>query len=763
MGESVPAASDRQLWLVPSEGQQRRGLVADVAVEARVWKTRAFAIPTEMTDKLRPGSFVRVPFGRKAGLRQGVCVAVAERNWDHTHTPVADVLAELAPLSPRLVELGLWIGEFYVHPPGPTLASLIPAPVQRVRFKTLKLVRRATIAEDEILTAKQASVIGALRDAPRAIDEVLADADCGRSVLTTLAKRGLVELVEQRVPVDETPAEDDAQEAPHCREDDFALTPGQAAALDSVSTALSQDELFRVFLLFGVPGSGKTEVYVRAIRRALSRGKQAILLVPEIALATQIVQRISRRFARVAILHGRLTDRARRETMQAIAAGRVDVVIGTRSAIFAPCERLGVIVVDEEQDSSYKNLAAPYFHARDVAIKRAQLEQIPCMLGSATPALETWHNAHTLKHFELLRLPDRVADATLPKARLVRSDRFGEEERGGILTPDLQTCLRETLDAGHQAILLHNRRGYAVFLRCKKCGMIVTCPRCATRMVFHQLDRTVRCHRCGQRGPAPQSCPDETCGGVVARVGQAIQRLEEELQRDFPKARLLRLDRDTMRHRDDYSEALARFEAGAADVLIGTQMVAKGLDFPRVRLVGVIDADGALTLPDFRAGEQVFQLIMQVVGRAGRQEGASLAIVQADNVGAPAVRTAVKMDFEAFARDELGTRRRYRYPPFSRLARLVLADARPGRARAEAAKLAPVLRELAPTIHPKLRVGDASACAATRLREMFRFEVIVRGPRDATVQHLLREALQQRKLSPRVQRFSIDVDPVDLL
>ncbi|MEW6251847.1 MAG: helicase-related protein, partial [Planctomycetota bacterium] len=524
---------------------------------------------------------------------------------------------------------------------------------------------------------------------------------------------------------------------------------------------------------------------------------------------------------------------ARRDTLAAIAAGQADVVIGTRSAVFAPCPRLGLIVVDEEQEGSFKNLAAPFYHARDVAIKRGQLENIPVVLGSATPALETWHNAHTLPHFELLRLPERVPGAELPQTRIVglrspsrpsggatavRRGRAAaadaSEERADtaarLLSPELAQEVRDTLAAGEQSILLLNRRGYAAFLRCERCGLLVTCERCGSHMVLHsraagargspgEAARTgsptitpssrtgsaapttpapggaggaprcgvLKCHRCGAQRPVPPACLDSTCGGRLARAGSAIQRLEEELHATLPAARVLRLDSDTMRRRDDYRAALSAFETGSADVLIGTQMVAKGLDFPRVRLVGVLDADAALALPDFRAAERVFQLVVQVVGRAGRRSGASLAIVQtsAGRTVPPAIEHALQLDYEAFAAEELAARQRFFYPPAARLARLILADSRPGHARDEVERVAAALTERAGRLNADLRVDPAAPCIIRRLREMLRYEIVLRSPRAAgpgALHTLLRAVMSEKTLRPNVQRVTIDLDPLDL-
>jgi primosomal protein N' (replication factor Y) len=766
----VPDAQNnipRQLWLVPHAGQIHSTLVADVAIRVRSPHLYTYAVPQPLAQQLRPGAFLRVPYGRRGRLVAGVCVSTGQRHWTHTLNPIAEIIAGEA-LSPTLVELGLWISEYYACPPGLTLTSLVPAAARAPNLKRIMYLRASATAAATDLTAKQRLVMQTLGAAERRRREFLRSPGISRASVRRLIERGLIEQIEKSEPrsiaaLPAALADRASTPAAPCPEDEYQLTSEQQAALHEISAASTADQPFRVFLLFGIPGSGKTEVYVRAIRQVIAAGRQAILLVPEIALTTQLVERIGRRFEHVAVLHSRLPERERRSAYAAIRAGAVNVVIGTRSAVFAPCPRLGLIVVDEEQDSSFKSLAAPLLHARDVAIKRGQLESIPVVLGSATPALETWHNAQTLPHFRLLRLSQRVGAAELPQTRIVQT---GPRELGQtttLLSPELLACLADTLAAREQALLLHNRRGYAVHLRCTRCGLSVRCASCGGMLVYHQPDNQARCHRCSKSEPAPQTCLDQTCGGRIERVRLAIQRLEEELRRNFPTARLLRLDRDTMRRREDYAAALQRFGAGEADVMLGTQMVAKGLDFPRVRLVGVIDADAILWMPDFRAAEQVFQLVMQVVGRAGRREGPSLALVQCADKATPPIRYAVQMDYAAFARHELALRRQLFYPPFSRMVRLVLADSRPGRARDEADALANSLRELAARINAHLDVGPGQPCVVARLRQMARYQVLARGPRDGAIQRLLRAAADEKRLSPRVQRFTIDVDPLDQL
>jgi len=756
--------SGRQLWLVGTGGPTGHQQVADVAVHAPAGRPLAYAVPETLAGIVGSGSRVRVPYGKGNRIVDGVCLRVTAQPWDHTRPPLLEAGPGEPWLSPALVELGLWVGDYYACSPWKTFAALLPAALRTPAQKRAFFVRPTGTALPRKPTAAQAAILAALAEGELERKELLARSGASAATLQTLRKHGAIEIVAkhmtQRGPVD---ADDGPATGPgflDCAEDHYALTPGQQAAIDQMRGPTVAGD-FHVFVLFGVPGSGKTEVYVRLMREVIAAGRQAVLLIPEIALATQIVDRLARRFARVAVLHSQLTAKRRRETLQAIASGAVDVVIGTRTAVFAPCPRLGLIVVDEEQEGSFKNLGAPFYHARDVAIKRGQLEGLPVVLGSATPALETWHNAQDRPHFALVRLPDRVPGARLPEVRAVPTD--AGRDGGGLLSPTLRRELELTLADGQQAILLHNRRGYALYLRCTQCGLLVNCRRCGGHMVYHRPERGLKCHRCGAKADVPRTCLDSTCKGRLERTGLAIQRLEEDLRVALPQARLLRLDSDTMRHREDYAAALARFENREADVLLGTQMVAKGLDFPGVRLVGVIDADAALSMPDFRSAERVFQLVVQVVGRAGRREGTSLALVQTAEPTPVAIRHALQMDYERFAGEELEQRRALFYPPWSKLVRLVCLDARPSRARSAAEKLSAALADVAQRVSANLHVEPAEACIVPRLRELLRYQVLVRGPRDGTVQKLLHEAAAARVLRPSVERFTIDVDPVDLL
>lgn len=755
----APTRSDRQLWLITRSGKRRRSRIARVALALRQYRLYSYGVPEALAGLLRPGMLVRVPWGRADRPVTGWVVDISDEPLEHTRKDILEAIGTGPPIPPALVELAVWLAEYYGCTPAQGFEVVVPTIVRQALGATQRWLEKAPVEPPARLSQAQRCVLSALEAGPLPGNTLLARTSVSRAVIRRLVQRGL--LVESERPVEfgaEVPTPSDL---PHTPEDDFELTGAQQAALRRVIAAIDAGRL-HVPVLFGPPASGKTEVYVRAMQHVVRQGRQAIILVPEIALATQIVERLARRFSRVAVLHSQLTGRARREAHEAIFSGAVQVVIGTRAAVFAPTRRLGLIVVDEEQDSSYKSLSMPYYHARDVAVRRGQIERVPVVLGSATPAIETWFNVQHLPHYELVRLRERVPGAAAPRVQVVEPRPAAPGQPPPLISRELADALRRVLDAGDQAIILHNRRGYATHLRCTACGLLLRCHRCGALLVYHRSERRLKCHRCGTRHAVQTRCPDNSCGGVLKPGAPAIQKLEDELRRQFPRARLLRLDRDTMRRRSDYEDALRRFEAHEADVLIGTQMVAKGLDFPRVRLVGVVEADAALHRPDFRAAEQVFQLIAQVVGRAGRRAGQSLAIVQAEQAREGVVAHAIAGDYEAFARDELPAREALRTPPYWRLVRFVCGDPDGGRARRAAEALCEGLREVAGRIHARIVVEDAEPCLVARLRELLRWQVLLRLPRDISPAKLLRAAVDAKLLSTRCKRLVIDVDPMDL-
>ena len=428
-----------------------------------------------------------------------------------------------------------------------------------------------------------------------------------------------------------------------------------------------------------MPGSGKTEIYLQALAHALEQGKGAIVLVPEISLTPQTVERFKARFSSgpqqtlVAVLHSHLSAGERHDEWHKIRQGRARIVIGARSAIFAPVEPLGLIVVDEEHEHSYKQEEAPRYHARDVAIMRGRMENAVVVLGSATPSLESYYNCKNGK-YTLLELRERVDDQKMPHVRVVDMRQAARGEKGiPIFSPQLKEAIEQRLERGEQTILFLNRRGYSTSLQCPKCGYVAQCPNCSLALTFHRQEQKLCCHICGHIERVPLVCPNEKCKNPAIRfAGTGTQRVEETLAKLFPHARIKRMDADTMKRKDDYRKVLGDFRTGKTDILVGTQMIAKGLHFPNVTLVGIIYADLALHQPDFRAGERTFQLLTQVAGRAGRGDVEGEVFVQAFAPFHPAIQYARRHDFEGFYDQEIEFREQLKYPPVSRVALLTL-------------------------------------------------------------------------------------------
>jgi primosomal protein N' (replication factor Y) len=488
------------------------------------------------------------------------------------------------------------------------------------------------------------------------------------SPVHTLAKEGWIALSKETVHADPLLA---AAVAPHGEPANPPTpNPAQALAVEVVSKALAQGE-YHPFLLLGVTGSGKTEVYLRAIEACRATGRQAIVLVPEIALTPQTVRRFRARVEKVAVLHSAMTEADRAAAWRSIRAGAPDVVIGPRSAVFAPVPRLGLLVLDEEHETSFKQQNAPRYHARDVGLVRAREAGAVVVLGSATPSLESYRNAMEGR-FTLLELPDRVEDRPLPPVRVVDLRTDGESRGAGRhLGRSLVERLRATLEAGGQAILFLNRRGYSTSVACPRCGLVLRCPDCDVSFTYHRAETMAICHLCGHEERPPTACPDCAFPSLKYR-GAGTENVEAEVLEAFPDVPLARMDSDTMTDRGAYEATLDRFARGEVRILLGTQMIAKGLHFPAVTLVGVVSADTSLALPDFRAAERTFALIAQVAGRAGRGDLPGEVLVQTLHPQEPSILLATQHAYAEFARAELEERRTFGYPPYRRLLRVLL-------------------------------------------------------------------------------------------
>ncbi len=756
-----PHRSENATTLLIDSAELGSGPIATAALLAPIDKPYSFRVPESLAETLRPGMRIKVPFGRGDRTAEAFCVSISDGSWDSTLKPVLSLIDERPLLGDNMLELGDWIARYYACPLGRTLDMMVPAAAKnQVGWKRVRYAR--AIAEPSApaakLTRKRAVALNALRAAESdlRVDTWLTQAGCGAAVGRALEQAGLVCIETRLESVDPEP-----NPTPRV-EPDFELNADQKTAVGQLCAAVDAAE-FSVQVLFGVTGSGKTECYVRAIRRALKLGRQAIMLVPEIALTTQTVQRLQARFERLAVVHSGLTGVQRSRTWAAIAAGTIPVVVGTRSAVFAPCPDLGIIIVDEEQETGYKNQAAPRFHSRDVAIKRGHLESVPVLLGSATPSLETWHNLQHRPHYHLIRLPHRVRNLAMPTVQLVDMRNEHRERRGvHLLSRAMEQQLTRVLQKKEQAVLLLNRRGFASFLHCPRCKTAITCPHCSVHMVLHATTELAHCHFCRARLVIPNRCQMAGCGGTLARFGIGVQRVEAELRDKFPNARLRRLDSDTMNKTSDYAEALSAFERKEYDILVGTQMIAKGLDFPFVSFVGVVSADTALSINDFRAEERTFQLVLQVAGRSGRGDTGGQVVVQTFEADADPIRHAVQGDYEGFVQLELAKRHHARLPPVTRLVRILLSDPRISTLSKSAEALSQALAEAFTKHRISATVFDAQPSPIPRIRDRYRYEVLITFP---TAKGLL-SAIELFKagglLKTKCRSIVVDVDPVSL-
>ena len=733
---------------------------AEIAVEVPVEGTFLYRIPLPLRSVLLPGMRVSVPFsGRRV---EGICLEVDVSHERNDLLEIREVL-DRTPLVPApLLALIRWIAEYYLCPVGEVFAAALPRAARvgggrrKVQSARMLVDRETALRRAEELLEKrpkQARVLRILAETggTLVVSDLLSRARVTRSPIRTLERSALltVEWTEEEPRFQREGTE------PYPRPE--RLSPHQEAALSRVLQAV-QEERRGDFLLWGVTGSGKTEVYLQAIEAVIAQGKGAVVLVPEIALTPQTIARFDGRFPRVAVLHSGLTESERYDQWRRIQEGRADVVIGARSAVFAPHPRLGLIVVDEEHETSFKQQNAPRYHARDVALKRAEIEGASVILGSATPSLEAYHLAGTGR-LTLLELPERVGGGALPRVKILDLSRE-KLRRGTFLSPPLRAALSETLARKEQAILFLNRRGFYPVLFCPACKETVRCKECAVTLTLHRESNRLICHYCGFEIRPPEQCP--SCGAAPLRfLGAGTERIEHEVRTVFPQARVLRMDSDTMMRRGAHAKALDRFKAREVDVLIGTQMIAKGLDFPLVTLVGVVSADTPLHQPDFRAAERTFQLLSQVAGRAGRSEAGGRVMVQTFHPAHYGIRLAVENNYRAFAQKESAMRKEAGYAPFLRLLRIVLSSRNEKEVESAARLAAEALCRAVPPGMGQV-LGPAPA-PITMINGRHRRHLLVKSQGREGIEcaaAAVKAALRRRKGGVRLV---LDVDPQSML
>ncbi len=737
---------------------------ARVIIDRVIHRELDYAIPEHLADRVAIGWRVRVPFRDRSAL--ATVVSLPAETDANGIRPIEAIVGERPALSAKLLELSRWMSAYYCCSIETVMRSLLPQVIRRgeVGWKKQLMVRAArAIDPDEIeklrkRAPRQAELLEAVAalTAPILATDLLRQTSLDNTTLRALQKRGLIELRAEAI------ARDPHSDEQFIADTNLILNPEQTIALSAVEEALAAPETARPLLLHGVTGSGKTEIYLQAIRSTLDRGKTAIVLVPEISLTPQTVERFKSRFSEaedtVAVLHSRLSEGERHDEWHKIQAGRARIVVGARSAIFAPLENLGLIVVDEEHETSYKQEEAPRYHARDVAVVRGKMENCVVLLGTATPSLESYHNAKRGK-YRLLNLTLRVDDNQMPLIRIVDLRQEARKSKSlTILSEKLSAAITARLEKREQTILFLNRRGFSTSLLCSACGEARQCPNCSVALTFHRTAARLSCHLCGHTATVPKKCP--ACReNALIYAGFGTEKVESTVAQFFPKAVVKRMDADSMTRKDAFRETLRAFRAGKIDILVGTQMIAKGLHFPNVTLVGIINADLSLHLPDFRAGERTFQLLTQVAGRAGRGETPGEVFVQTFTPFSPSIQFARHHDFAGYFEQELEFRERCDFPPFKHAVLLTIRSAHEARAKFSAETIARRLREALPDEF--IRSAPTPA-PLEKLQSQYRYHILLRGEAILRLSRLLRETLDKLPL-PEDVFASVDVDPYQLL
>jgi len=721
-----------------------------------------YSVPEELAARLSPGVRVRAPFGRVTLV--GYCVEAHTREPSFETKPIIAVLDEAPLLDEQLQALARWISREYLAPLGEVFEAMLPAGVRKNAKPRKNRLAELSIGTQECLAAleklgerspKQRIVLEALMEAdrPLPVAEVAKLAETGVSAVTALERKGYVRIRET------TPGESMfavSREKPELPE---RLTPEQEAALATILESVEESRHATV-LLHGITGSGKTEVYLRAIERVLGLGKSVLYLVPEIALTPQSVRRLKSRFDGVAVFHSQLSDGERNAAWRSVRSGDCRIALGARSAVFAPVRNLGLVVIDEEHESTFKQEEpAPRYHARDVAAERARAAEATLILGSASPSLETYHAA-VGGRFRLATLPYRIERRPLPPVRVVDLRYDKDHVRyGSNVSRELAVCIDEALAHREQVLLFMNRRGFASTVHCVRCGHTFTCDHCAVPMTYHKQTEKLLCHYCRFSRPRPDACPECLATNLSYR-GRGTQRIEQDIVRRFPEARVARIDSDAASKRDYYELTLEEFRSRRIDVLVGTQVIAKGLDFPNVTLVGVILADVALSLPDFRAGERTFQLLSQVAGRAGRGPKGGRVVIQTYNPDSAPVEAARTHDYARFAEDELAERKLHGYPPYKRVVQIVASAEKETAAAKALGRLADRLRGDLGDEQGVQILGPVPA-PFPRLVGRYRFHVLIKCPTDFPIQVRLRPLVG--KLRTGGATVTVDVDPQSIL
>ena len=748
-------------------------VVARVTLDVAVRREFDYLVPEELEPSVHEGTRVKVPFGPREVM--GVVTAVLDESPHGNLREIIKTVGGQALVTPPILRLVRWIADYYCCAPEIAMKAVLPDAVRKEEegWRERLCVRALPQhGEPPKLTKRQEdlwTIVEEWRELP--LQELVRLAGTTSATIRKLEDKGLVSIAPQISERDPYAKEHILPTQP------LELNAQQATALESIVDSMERlakrddDEAKpvgdNVFLLHGVTGSGKTEVYLQAIAYALGQGKGAIVLVPEISLTPQTVERFKARFSQgpqqtlVAVLHSHLSAGERHDEWHKIRQGRARIVIGARSAVFAPVEPLGLVIVDEEHEHSYKQEEAPRYNARDLAVVRGQQEGAAVVLGSATPCMESYHNVQR-KKYGLLSLTERVDNIQMPIVRVIDMRSAARKEKGvGIFSPQLREAILQRLEKNEQVMLFLNRRGWSSSLQCPECGFVAECPNCSVSLTYHRAAQQLMCHICGHIETAPKKCPETKCGNVAIRFsGLGTEKVEAALEKGFPSARVKRMDSDTLKRKEDYRRILGDFRTGKIDILVGTQMIAKGLHFPNVTLVGIIHADLSLHIPDFRAGERTFQLLTQVAGRAGRGEVEGEVYVQSFTPFHPAIQYARRHDYVGFYEQEIEFRQQLNYPPVGRVALLTLRGRSEDRVKFVADHLRREMDTVAKELGEVVVAGPAPA-PLLRAENFYRYQIMLRTSRMPQLSRKL-SALRETFQIPEDLRLVIDIDPMSL-
>ena len=718
-----------------------------VAVDLSLDKLFEYRVAEGMKKELAVGQLLLVPFGHRQirAFLMKINDEAVQRSGNYELKEVIAIVDKTPFFSPQLIELCKNIAKWTASPLESVLHSAIPAAVLKpgARAKEQLYVEAVPGKDCTALPERRRWLYEQLvRLTGGWMRQLTAELATTPASLKRLASEGYAIIEERQVRRDPLKASRILPSKP------LELNEEQRSSLEMINAAA------KPVLLFGVTGSGKTEVYLQAMARSLSEGKGAIIMVPEISLTPQTVQRFASRFgSKIAVLHSALSDGERYDEWHRIRSGEALVVVGPRSAVFAPVKNLGLIIVDEEHDTSYKQDEMPRYNARDVAVLRGKLEGARVVLGSATPSLESWHNVATGKYQKAVMLK-RAGISKLPIVHIV--DMNEEFNRGKIFSKELLEAISVRLKSNEQTILFLNRRGYSRSVQCTECGSVMTCPKCDVPYTYHRADSCLRCHICGGWILLPKACPECRAAALIYK-GIGTQRAEASLHACFPRARILRMDADSTSRKFSHNDILGKFRRGEADILVGTQMIAKGLDFPNVTLVGVLNADSSLNMPDFRAGERTYQLLSQVSGRAGRSVLPGVSFIQTYNPDSQVVHFAAAGDFERFAALELTDRKAGYFPPYCHLAVATFRSTDASIVSSWAQMYSKSLAQI-----KELTVGEAVPCALEKADEWYRWQIIIRAKNNSSIVkawHWISEA----RPAPKALRISLDVDAFNMI